>query len=400
MSLGRLARLRRCLHTRQLSSDGGAPTGGNSIASSGSDGQPSEAMPSLLEPTFPASDNQWSGCLYPEGSRGRQSQARRSLRPAVDPRATSVLLFPGQGAQRVGMAEKLLPFPNVSDMFSEASDILGYDLLDLCLRGPAEKLDRTEHAQPALLVTSLAAVEKLRDERSRAVESCMAAAGFSVGELAALAFSGALTFSAAVRLARIRGQAMQLASEMSPSGMMTVICRPDARVGFACSLARRWCEEQGAESAECRVASFLFPQCKVIAGSVEALDFIADRASEFGFRRCTRLRVSGAFHTPLMSPAVEPLRAALANTRISAPRVPVYSNVDGRRYRSAEQVRKQLVQQLTRPVKWEQTMHVLYERSADVPFPNTYECGPGDTLKTILGKVNAKAADSCESVEV
>ncbi|KAF0311629.1 putative malonyl-CoA-acyl carrier protein transacylase, mitochondrial [Amphibalanus amphitrite] len=280
------------------------------------------------------------------------------------------------------------------------ADILGYDLLELCRRGPAQRLDRTEHAQPALLVTSLAAVERLRDERPRAVDSCMAAAGFSVGELAALTFSGALSFSAAVRLAHVRGRAMQLASELAPSGMMTVLCRPDARLGFACSLARRWCEERGLEAPQCAVASFLFPQCKVVAGHVEALDFIAERAAEFGLRRCTRLRVSGAFHTPLMAPAAEPLRAALADTRISAPRVPVYSNVDGRQYRSAEHVRRRLVEQLTKPVKWEQTMHVLYERSPGVPFPDTYECGPGDTLTAILKKVNAKAADSCTSVEV
>ena len=399
MSLSRLIRpSRRLLHIRQLSADSGASSGGSS--SDGRGGPPPEALPSLLEPTLPSSDRQWSGSLYPERSRGRQSQARRSLRPAVDPRHTSVLLFPGQGAQRVGMADKLLPYPNVGAMFEEASDLLGYDLLELCLRGPAERLDRTEHAQPALLVTSLAAVERLRDERPRAVDSCMAAAGFSVGELAALAFSGALTFPAAVRLAQVRGQAMQLASEMTPSGMMTVICRPDAKLGFACLLARQWCEERGVESPECRVASFLFPQCKVVAGSVEALEFISERAKEFGLRRCTRLRVSGAFHTSLMAPAAEPLRAALADTRISAPRVPVYSNVDGRRYRSADHVRRQLVKQLTRPVKWEQTMHVLYERAPDVPFPNTYECGPGDTLTTILRKVNATAADSCESVKV
>ncbi|XP_043241302.1 probable malonyl-CoA-acyl carrier protein transacylase, mitochondrial [Amphibalanus amphitrite] len=391
MSLCRLTRLRpRLPPCRRLSGDGG-----------GRDAPPPEPLPSLLEPTHPADDRQWSdAALYPEGSRGRQSQARRSARPAVDPRHTSVLLFPGQGAQRVGMTDRLLPFPLVADMFAEASDILGYDLLELCRRGPAPRLDRTEHAQPALLVTSLAAVERLRDERPRAVDSCMAAAGFSVGELAALTFSGALSFSAAVRLAHVRGRAMQLASELAPSGMMTVLCRPDARLGFACSLARRWCEERGLEAPQCAVASFLFPQCKVVAGHVEALDFIAERAAEFGLRRCTRLRVSGAFHTPLMAPAAEPLRAALADTRISAPRVPVYSNVDGRQYRSAEHVRRRLVEQLTKPVKWEQTMHVLYERSPGVPFPDTYECGPGDTLTAILKKVNAKAADSCNSVEV
>ncbi|XP_037093728.1 probable malonyl-CoA-acyl carrier protein transacylase, mitochondrial [Pollicipes pollicipes] len=348
-------------------------------------------------PSGPA-DDRWATSLYPEGSRGRQSQARRSRRPPVDPRATSVLLFPGQGAQRVGMADALLPFPHVADMFEEASALLGYDLLALCRDGPARELDRTDRAQPALLVTSLAAVERLREERPRVVESCMAAAGFSVGELAALAFAGALSFRDAVRLARVRGEAMQLAAELAPSGMMTVIGRPEARVGFACALARRWCEEHGVEGADCRVSAFLFPQCKVVAGSAEALEFIEQRAAEFGLRRCTRLRVAGAFHSELMRPAVEPLRAALRRTKITAPRVPVYSNVDARRYRSAEQVRRQLVLQLTRPVKWEQTMHVLYERSPDVPFPMTFECGPGSSLKTILGKVNAKAADSCESV--
>jgi len=123
-----------------------------------------------------------------------QSQAQHALRPKVDPQETSILMFPGQGTQFVGMGKGLLMFPQVVDMFEMASDILKYDLLKLCLEGPKSKLDQTMYSQPAILVCSLGAVEKLKEEQPSAIENCMAAAGYSVGEFAALTFAGCFTF--------------------------------------------------------------------------------------------------------------------------------------------------------------------------------------------------------------
>lgn len=123
-----------------------------------------------------------------------QSQAQHALRPNVDPKETSILMFPGQGTQFVGMGKNLLVFPQVKDLFESASEILKYDLLKLCLEGPKSKLDQTIYSQPAIFVCSLGAVEKLKEERPSAIENCMAVAGYSIGELTALTFGGCFTF--------------------------------------------------------------------------------------------------------------------------------------------------------------------------------------------------------------
>ncbi|XP_013774994.1 probable malonyl-CoA-acyl carrier protein transacylase, mitochondrial isoform X1 [Limulus polyphemus] len=292
------------------------------------------------------------------------------------------------------MGHNLLKFPNVQEMFKLASEILGYDLLKLCLEGPKSELDKTRHSQAAVLVTSLAAVEKLKDERPLAVENCVATAGFSVGEFTALTFAGALSFEEAVRLVKIRGEAMQAASELTPSGMMTVFYRPDAKINFACHAAEEWCIRKGLQDPVCKVANFLFPHCKVIAGNEEALKFIEMNAEDFGIRRIKHLAVSGAFHTNLMKPAQLVLKEALKQCKINPPLISVHSNVDGKHYRNADIICKNLSKQLCSPVKWEQIMHIIYERPSTTSFPRTFECGPGQSLRTILKMVNAKAWDT------
>ncbi|XP_063239201.1 probable malonyl-CoA-acyl carrier protein transacylase, mitochondrial [Bacillus rossius redtenbacheri] len=343
--------------------------------------------------------SEWATLPYPEGALPPRDQSLLSARPKVDPRETSILLFPGQGTQFVGMGKELVNFPVARDMFEVASEILGYDLLKLCAEGPQRELDRTERCQPAVLVCSLAAVERLKEERPAAVHNCVATAGYSVGELAALVFAGALHFEAAVRLVKVRAEAMQLASDLAPGGMTTVMYGPDSQLGHACLRAREWCKERGIEKPECAVASYLYPHCKVVAGHVEALKFIEGNLAQFKLRRAKRLPVSGAFHTGLMGPAVPAFAQALRRVALGDPLVPVHSNVDGRRYRDAAHVRRQLPRQLCRPVRWEQTLHALYERAEGQHFPRSFECGPGRSLKAILKMVNAKAWDSCVSVE-
>ncbi|CAG02438.1 unnamed protein product [Tetraodon nigroviridis] len=315
----------------------------------------------------------------------------KQRRPSADPSAHSVLLFPGQGSQFVGMGRGLLKYPNVREMFRVAQKILGYDLLSLCSEGPPEELMKTVHCQPAVFVTSLAAVEKLNHENPKVIESCVAAAGFSVGEFAALVFSGSMNFAEALYAVKVRAEAMQKASEMVPGGMLSVIGKPQAQYKYACLQAREYCKSVGIKEPVCSVANYLFPDARVIAGHKKALDFLQQNSRQLQFMRVKALPVSGAFHTELMQSAVEPLRDVLRQVEVRRPEIGVYSNVDGKRYMSDSHVRKQLGKQLVSPVKWEQTLHEIYERMQGKKFPYTYEVGPGKQLGATLQKCNRKA---------
>lgn len=324
----------------------------------------------------------------------------RERRTKTEPSDRSVLLFPGQGSQFVGMGKGLLKYPNVAEMFSVAQKILGYDLLALCLQGPEEELQKTVHCQPAVFVTSLAAVEALNDRNPKAIESCVAAAGFSVGEFAALVFAGAMDFAGALYAVKVRAEAMQKASELVPSGMLSVIGRPQAQYKHACLQAREHCKSLGVEEPVCSVANYLFPDGRVIAGHQEALDFLQQNSRRLYFTRTKRLPVSGAFHTGLMASATEPLREVLKQVEVRRPEISVYSNVDGKRYMNESHVRRQLVKQLVSPVRWEQTLHEIYERAQGESFPQTYEVGPGKQLGATLLKCNRKASQTYRNVGV
>ncbi|NXX36603.1 FABD protein, partial [Nicator chloris] len=305
-----------------------------------------------------------------------------------------------------------------------AEKVLGYDLLSLCLEGPRDALDRTQHCQPAVFVASLAAVEKLNhlqpEVRGRGgpaggrgggasglprgaaeaplgslspqvVERCVAAAGYSVGEFAALVFAGALGFAEALYAVKVRAEAMQKASEAVPSGMLSVVGRREANYKFACLEARKHCESLGIENPVCTVSNYLFPDSRVIAGHLQALEFLQENARKYYFKRTKMLPVSGAFHTRLMEPAVEPLAEVLKSIEIQKPLLCVYSNVDGKKYMHSKHIEKLLVKQVVSPVLWEQTMHSVYQRKQGTEFPYTYEVGPGNQLGAILKQCNLKA---------
>ncbi|XP_055949970.1 probable malonyl-CoA-acyl carrier protein transacylase, mitochondrial [Argiope bruennichi] len=338
--------------------------------------------------------DQWHTPVYPK----KRLQSTKSFRPNVDPTTTSVILFPGQGSQYVGMGKSLLEYPQVKEMFDCASEILKYNLLDLCMNGPEDMLNMTVHSQVAVMVASLAAIEKLRVESEEMINNCVATAGFSVGEYSALVFSGALEFENAVRLLKIRGEAMQAASDAEPSGMMTVFLSPGAKIKLACKEAREWCEQQTLFDAECKVAIYLFPDCKVVAGHLEALKFLESNAAKYGIKKLKYLPVSGAFHTKVMKPAKQILQKALKATPFEVPLIPVHSNVDGNPYGNVDQIRMNLAEQLCKPVRWEQIMHIIFERSQGMKFPNVFECGPGTSMKTILRMNNRIAYDNCKSI--
>lgn len=292
----------------------------------------------------------------------------------------TAFLFPGQGAQTVGMAGALCQsLPAANDLFRRASAVLGYDLLDACVGGPAERLNATDVSQPAIFVASLAALEQLRATEPDAFGEVVATAGLSLGEYTALAFAGSLSFEDGVKLVQARGRAMQDAAVATPSGMVSVLGLevPDveALVG----------EARGGDTLE--VANLLCPGNTVVSGALAAVDRFEQLCAQKGGIRTVRLAVAGAFHTHLMKPADEKLAAALAGVTLNAPRVPVWSNVDARPHTDPVGIRGLLVKQVLSPVRWEETMRGLLADGVD----RFYEIGPKRVLAGLLKRLHRKA---------
>lgn len=341
-----------------------------------------------------AQNNEWSTLPYPE-SAAINPEVLEEKKPKIDPQDTSVFIFPGQGILRVGQIEKYLIFPNVKDMFEIANEILGYNLLKICLKGPQTKLNETQFNQPATVVSSLAALEKLREERPLAFENCMAAAGYSVGELSALIFSGAISLEDGIRLVAVRGIGMQNASNLKPQGMLSIRCTPKSKVSQACKDAIQWARDLGIDSPVCNVAIYLYTEAKILAGNMEALKYIEENASKYHLAKVQRLPVSGAFHTELMEPAVKPFVKLLNTIHIEKPACAVYANYNAKRYTDQRLIRKNLCKQITHPVRWEQVTQAIYTRRAGVEYPRTFDICSAGRMRTILQLTNAKASASC-----
>ena len=298
----------------------------------------------------------------------------------------TAFLFPGQGAQTVGMgAEVAAKLPAAGELFDRAADILGYDLLQLCKEGPAEKLNSTVHSQPALFVCSLAALEQLKKHSPEVVAGCDITAGLSLGEYTALVFAGAIDFESGLRLVQTRGQAMQDAADAVASGMVSILGMERDEIEKLCVEAR------GNEVLQ--VANLLCPGNIVVSGSSSACERITPLAESAGAMKVIPLSVAGAFHTPLMQPAVERLSAALAEVDIQEPRIPVISNVDAKTHTDPEEIRSLLVQQVVSPVLWEASMSWLIK---DFGVEQCYEVGPGKVLRGLLKRIARKLP--CESV--
>ncbi len=295
-------------------------------------------------------------------------------------------LFPGQGAQKVGMGQPLAEtLPAARALFERAGEVLGYDLAKLCFEGPAEDLDSTVHSQPALFVTSLAALESLRSQSPDVVLSCEAAAGLSLGEYTAMVFAGVMDFESGLRLVQQRGQAMQDAADQTPSGMVSILGLERVQVDDLCQQAR------GGETLQ--IANMLCPGNIVVSGTNAACERVAELAEKAGAIKAIPLAVAGAFHTPIMEPAVERLAAALADVPMRKPKIPVISNVDARPHDDPDEIRQLLVRQVVSPVRWEDSMRYLLDQGHD----QFYEIGPGRVLRGLLRRIDRKIP--CESVE-
>ncbi|KAM7540917.1 hypothetical protein Aperf_G00000034491 [Anoplocephala perfoliata] len=317
--------------------------------------------------------------------------------------STSMFLFPGQGAQFVGMGKNLLKVPGVKELYETASSILRTDLLKTCLEGPVDKLRDNIHCQPAVYVTSLAAAKMVQHESPKVIENCVAAAGYSVGEITALVFAGSFTFEEGLHLVRVRAEAMQRCCRKTPGGMLSIKTSPESRLVEAIQSARNHCQFDLKLDlpVTCQIASFLGPEAKVVSGISEAIDYVEKHAEQFRLKSVKRLDVAGPYHTALMEPAMYAMQNTLSKmAKPRTPRIPVVSNYDAEAYGSPHNIIPRLVRQVKGTIYWEQTLHCMYSRPNSYPFPMTVEAGPGRQLGATLRMVNRKAFERYRNVEV
>ena len=297
------------------------------------------------------------------------------------------ILFPGQGAQTVGMGRVLVEkYPEVRQLYATANEILGYDIAKLCSDGPEEELDTTVVSQPAIFLTSIAALEALKNESPEVLLAAEATAGLSLGEYTALVFAGVLSFEDGLKIVQKRGRAMQDAADTTPGGMVSILGLERCQVEELCDKARG--------NGTLQIANLLCPGNIVISGTNNACERVAELATEMGAMKAVPLAVAGAFHTQIMHSAGMVLSEVLNSIDLKTPNIPVISNVDAMPHSTIDEIRAILVKQVVQPVLWETSMQYLIEQG----FDTFYEVGPGRVLRGLLRRIERKAV--CHNVEV
>ena len=291
----------------------------------------------------------------------------------------TAFLFPGQGAQFVGMMKDVYQeFQVAKEIFDRAEAATGLPISKLCFEGPEDQLNNTDNAQPCIFTASAAMLAVMKQVMGENFPKADFAAGLSLGEYTALYASGAMDFETGVQLVAKRGQYMQAAAVARPSGMVAVMGLDEQKAIELCQAA--------SEGQILNPANFNCPGQIVLSGENEACQRAADLAEQFGAMGAKVLAVAGAFHSEIMAPAAENLEVALNEAKFSTPEIPVIANVDAKFYESAEEIPAKLLAQLTGAVRWEQSMQALIEQGLEKP----YEIGPGKVLMGLMRRINRK----------
>eukprot|EP00413_Alexandrium_margalefii_P027625 CAMPEP_0204561126 /NCGR_PEP_ID=MMETSP0661-20131031/33005_1 /ASSEMBLY_ACC=CAM_ASM_000606 /TAXON_ID=109239 /ORGANISM="Alexandrium margalefi, Strain AMGDE01CS-322" /LENGTH=502 /DNA_ID=CAMNT_0051568515 /DNA_START=44 /DNA_END=1552 /DNA_ORIENTATION=+ len=306
------------------------------------------------------------------------------------------LLFPGQGSQYVKMLTGVKDLPAVKEMLDKAQSILGYDLLELCMKGPESKLEQTKHCQPAMYVGGLAGVEKLRKDKPERIDRCQGVAGLSLGEYTALTVAGVFSFETGLKIVKLRGEVMQEAGDASPQSMLSV-------AGLDQDTLQKLCDDciSGPKDV-CQIANFLFPNGFSCAGTQSSVEKLMAKAQKTeGCLQAKLLKTSGGFHTKLMEPAKEKLLAALKEVEkeMKPPRCDVYMNVTGKRITPAtkpSEIIAMLGDQLCNCVQWKPSMEEMIKDGVT----EFYECGPMKQLKAMMKRIDANVFKTTTTVDV
>lgn len=286
------------------------------------------------------------------------------------------LIFPGQGAQTVGMGRQLAEaFPVAADLFRQADEILGWPLSEICWNGPAEELTKTSVCQPALYVHGLAALAVVREKLGDLPVA--GTAGLSLGEFTAHAAAGTFDFATGLRLVAQRGQFMQEACEATQGGMA-------AMIGVDENVVRDL-----AAQTDVDVANINSPGQIVVSGEAGKVSLAVGMAKDYGIRKAVELKVAGAFHSRLMQPAYERLGEVLVQTPLHEPEFPVVCNVDAQTVRSADEIRRTLTAQVTGSVRWADCVTYLLD---DIGCDTFLELGPGTTLAGMIARIRKGTA--------
>lgn len=283
-------------------------------------------------------------------------------------------VFPGQGAQFVGMGKDLYDNNETARaLFEKANEVLGFRITDMMFEGTEEDLRQTKVTQPAIFLHSVILAKTMGDEFKPDM-----VAGHSLGEFSALVAAGALSFEEGLKLVSARAQAMQEACEMRPSTMAAVLALPDEKVEAIC-----------AEIDDIVApANYNCPGQVVISGTIEGIDAACAKLLEAGAKRALKLKVGGAFHSPLMQPAADKLAAAIEAAEFSTPICPVYQNVDGKPHTDPKEIKENLLAQLTAPVRWTYDVQAMIADGAD----SFTELGPGNVLQGLVKKIDRTVA--------
>ena len=291
-------------------------------------------------------------------------------------------VFPGQGAQAVGMGKDLYDnVPAAKELFEKANEILGFRITDIMFAGTDDQLKETKVTQPAVFLHSVISALCLGEEFKPAM-----VAGHSLGEFSALVAAGAMAFEDGLKLVAARANAMQKACEANPGTMAAIIGLP-AVIALPDEKVEEICAEVSTEGNVVVAANYNCPGQLVISGNVDAINAACEKLKAAGAKRALPLKVGGAFHSPLMQPAKDELQAAIEKTTFSAPKCPVYQNVDGKPHTDPAEIQQNLIAQLTSSVRWTSSVQTMIVDADDFT-----ECGPGKALQGMIGRIDKNVA--------